>query len=57
MTRARLAETVNLPAEDTAASAGSDYTARRVEQHLGEGTTATTAGRASNPDRSLASDC
>ena len=57
MTRARLAETVNLPAEDTAASAGSDYAVQRAEQHLGERTTATTAGRASNPNRSLASDC
>ena len=31
MTRARPAEKVNLPAEDTAASAGSDYAAQRVE--------------------------
>ena len=57
MISARYAETVNFPAEDTAASAGSDYAAQRVELHPGERTTATTAARASNPNRSLASDC
>ena len=57
MTLVRLAETVNVPAEDIAASAGSDCAAQLVEQHLGERTTATTAARASNPNPSLASDC
>ena len=56
MTRARLAEAVSPPAEDIAASAEFDYAAHCVEQHLWEGTTATTAARASNPNRRLASD-
>ncbi len=48
-------EIANLPVEDSAASVESDFVVQRAGRHRGERTSATTAAKTSNDNRTLQS--